>query len=83
MIGIYDIDGLLAIVPLKDWHVFVRGVVEYFMTLQCKAMLDQYCFQARNIAIRYFHSWTMYNNIDDKSETTECSIENCPYDLIC
>lgn len=83
MIGIYDIEGPLAIVPLKDWHVFVRGVVEYFMTLLCKALLDQYCFQAHNIAIRYFHSWTVYNNIDDKSETTEYSIENCPYDLIC
>lgn len=83
MIGIYDIEGLPAIVPLKDCHVFVRGVVEYFMTLQCKDMLDQYCFQARNIAIRYFHYWTVYNNIDDKSEATEYSIENCPYDLIC
>ena len=37
----FEIDGLPTIIPIKDCGVFVKEVVQYYVTLQCKAMMDQ------------------------------------------
>ena len=37
----FEIDGLPTIIPIKDCGVFVKEVVQYYITLQCEAMIDQ------------------------------------------
>ena len=37
----FEIDGLPTIILIKDCSVFVKEVVQYYVTLQCKAMMDQ------------------------------------------
>ena len=37
----FEIDGLPTIIPIKDCGVFVKEVVQYYITLHCEAMMDQ------------------------------------------
>lgn len=37
----FEIDGLPTIIPIKDRGEFMKEVVQYYVTLQYKAMMDQ------------------------------------------